>query len=78
MKTTVEIDESKLLRVMKLGGFRTRKAALDYALTEAERKTRLMMLESTPFYVSKGDVVVAGYDPSALRKKERETRARSR
>jgi len=75
MKTTVELDEEKLLRVMKQGGFATRKAALDYALTEAERKTRLKVLEDQPFYVTEGPVVAPGYDPSALRRKERGHRA---
>jgi hypothetical protein len=78
MKTTVELDEEKLLRVMSLGGFTTRKAALDYALTEAEKKARLIAFEKKPFYVTNEPVVVPGYDVSAIRQKEVKSRARHR
>ncbi len=37
MMTTIEIDEPKLQRVMALTGSTTRKAAPDFALTQAER-----------------------------------------
>ncbi|HMO04191.1 MAG TPA: type II toxin-antitoxin system VapB family antitoxin [Kiritimatiellia bacterium] len=76
MKTTVELDEKKLLRVMSLGGFATRKEAIDYALTEAEKKTRLKALEEKPFYVSNGPVIAPGYDVIRLRRQEVKSRAR--
>lgn len=41
MKTTVDLDEAKLKRVMKLFGFVTRKETIDAALTELERKAKL-------------------------------------
>lgn len=55
MKTTVDLDEAKLKSVMKFTGLKTRKAALDYALTEVERRARLRHLMS------------AKWDPRALR-----------
>lgn len=70
MKTTVEIDEKKLMRVMKLGGFRTRKEAIDYALTEAEKKGRLRTLESKPFYVTESEVIFADYDLRKIRNQD--------
>ena len=68
MKTTLEIDEPKLLRVMKLGGFKTRKEAIDYALSEAERLTHLKNIKSNP--MSKATIqagIVDDYDPIKLR-----------
>jgi putative antitoxin of VapBC-like toxin-antitoxin system len=44
VKTTVELDEKKLLRIMALTGLKTRKAAIDYALTQAERAAKLAKL----------------------------------
>lgn len=41
MKTTIDLDETKLKRVMKLAGIGTRKEAIDAALTELERKAKL-------------------------------------
>ena len=41
MKTTIDLDETKLKRVMKLAKINTRKETIDAALTELERKTRL-------------------------------------
>jgi Arc/MetJ family transcription regulator len=37
MKTTIEIDEGKLDRIMKLTGIGTMKEAVDWALSEALR-----------------------------------------
>lgn len=37
MKTTIDIDAARLKRVMKLTGVKTRKAAVEYALREAEK-----------------------------------------
>jgi len=77
MKTTVELDEKKLEAVMRQGGFKTRKEAIDYALTEAERRTRLMALEAKPFYVTDGAVVDPAYDLKKMRARERPHHGRS-
>ena len=47
MKMTVEIDEKKLSRLMKLTGIKTKTRALNYALNAAERSARLDRLLST-------------------------------
>jgi Arc/MetJ family transcription regulator len=46
VKTTVELDEKKLLRVMQLTGLKTRKEAIDYALSQAERAAKIAKLFS--------------------------------
>ncbi len=48
MKTTIDLDEDKLGRVMALTGIKTRREAIDFALTEAERFARIkkMLLRS--------------------------------
>ena len=48
MKTTIDIDEKKLGEVMRLTGLRSRKAAVDYALTSTERMERLRKLFEEP------------------------------
>lgn len=40
MKTTVEVDEKKLSRLMELTGIRTKTGAFDYTLSTAERIAR--------------------------------------
>jgi hypothetical protein len=68
IKTTIEIDEDKLERVMKLGGFNTRKEAMDWALTEAERLAALNDIERNPWDGGLMESsVVPDYDPIALR-----------
>ena len=68
IKTTIEIDEDKLERVMKLGNFNTRKEAMDWALTEAERLATLNHIAATPWTASfLQDAVDPDYDPIALR-----------
>jgi hypothetical protein len=71
MKTTIEIDEDKLERVMRLGNFKTRKEAMDWALTEAERLATLNHIESNPWSskVMEG-MVDPGYDVMAVRQLE--------
>ncbi len=68
MKTTIELDESKLERVMQLGGFSTRKEAVDWALTEAVRIVTLNHIKATPWTatVLKG-AVAQDYDVLAAR-----------
>jgi Arc/MetJ family transcription regulator len=48
VKTTVELDEQKLLRVMELTGLKTRKEAIDYALSQAERAAKITRLFDRP------------------------------
>jgi Arc/MetJ family transcription regulator len=72
MKTTLDIDEKKLCRVMKLTGLRTRKETIDFALTEAERLARIRKLLDGAFYVdAAGDVIDPCYDVMKLRKTEK-------
>jgi hypothetical protein len=72
MKTTVEIDDKKLNRVMKLTGLKTMKETIDFALTEAERVAKMRELFSASFYTDDaGDVVCPEYDVVKLRKLEK-------
>ncbi len=72
MKTTIDLDDKKLLRVMKLTGLRTRKEVIDFALTEAERLARIKKLLREPFYVdASGHVVDPNYDLLYLRESEK-------
>jgi Arc/MetJ family transcription regulator len=48
VKTTVELDEEKLRRVMELTGLKTRKDAIDYALSQAERAAKMARLFARP------------------------------
>jgi hypothetical protein len=50
MKTTIDLDEDKLRRVMELTGINTRKEAIDFALSQAERLAKIRQLFSKPFY----------------------------
>jgi Arc/MetJ family transcription regulator len=47
MKMTIEIDERRLSRLMKLAGIRTKTAAVDWALRSAERSVRREKLFAT-------------------------------
>jgi len=68
IKTTIEIDEDKLERVMKLGNFKTRKDAMEWALTEAERLATINHIASNPWDATMlQDAVDPDYDPIALR-----------
>jgi Arc/MetJ family transcription regulator len=80
LKTTIDLDEAKLKRVMKLTGLKTRKDAVDYALTEAERIARIKQVLGRPLYVvAKGEAVVdPDYDLAALREAERPAPRRRR
>lgn len=77
MKTTIELDETKLERVMQLGGFSTRKDAVDWALTEAVRIVTLNHIKSTPWDASvlKG-AVAQDYDVLAARQEIRQSAAK--
>ena len=72
MKTTIDVDEEKLLRVMELTGIKTRKEAVDFALGEVERLARIRRLASESFYVeAQGDVIDPAYDVIKLREAEK-------
>lgn len=72
MKTTVELDEARLKRVMHLAKVKTRKAALDIALRHAERALSInRLLESALPGSEYADVVDPDYDLPALRRRER-------
>lgn len=71
MKPTIEYDETRLKRVMKLTGLKSRKAALDYALREAEHAARVRrFLKSLLHDAEYAGTVAPGYDVLAVREKE--------
>ena len=75
MKTTIELDEKKLARLMQATGIKTRREAVDYAITQAERLSRLNRLVRKSLYVREtGDVVAPDYDLQALRELDRPRR----
>lgn len=65
---------------MKLTGLKTRKEAVDYALTEAERIARINQLLRRPLYVVGQDepVIDPKYDLAALREAEKPPGGRRR
>lgn len=76
VKTTVELDEKKLLRIMALTGLKTRKAAIDYALTQAERAAKLAKLFAQPWSQEDLDAALEpGYDLEALRQRDKPAHA---
>lgn len=77
VKTTIELDETKLEKVMKLGGFSTRKDAVDWALGEAVRIVTLNHIKNTPWTPALlKDAVVKGYDALATRQETRKQAAK--
>ena len=77
MKTTIDLDEAKLERVMKLTGLATRREVIDFALTQAERAASVKSLLSRPFFEGITDKIIVdpAYDVRALRRKEKPARA---
>ena len=75
MKTTIDIDEEKLMTVMRLSGVRSRKAAVDYALacTEKNERLRLLFEKALPDDAYKAALDPA-YDLTVLRAKDRPKR----
>lgn len=72
MKMTIEIDERKLSRLMKLTGIKTKKNAVNYALSTAERTVRRDRLLSTSIGPEDlEDAVDPKYDLKALREREK-------
>jgi hypothetical protein len=75
MKMTVEIDERKLSRLMKLTGIKTKTKAINYALSAAERSAMRNKLLSTSLAPKDFENAVdPRYDLRALRARERPTR----
>ncbi len=68
-KTTIEIDDVKLERIMLLGGFKTRKEAVDWALSEAERLVTINKIAESPWTAEMmKDAVDPSYDVMAVRR----------
>ena len=69
MKTTVELDDDKLENIMKCMGFKTRKEAIDWALTEGERLAVMHNNRENPWSASMlHDAIDPDYDVIALRR----------
>jgi Arc/MetJ family transcription regulator len=76
VKATTEYDETRLKRVMKLTGLKSRKAALDYALREAEHAAKVRrFLKSLLPDAEYAGAVAPGYDVLTVREKETPYRA---
>jgi putative antitoxin of VapBC-like toxin-antitoxin system len=73
VKTTVELDEQKLRRVMELTGIKTRKEAIDYALGQAERAAKMAKLFTRPVRTRSEikDALDPSYDLTKLREREK-------
>ncbi len=71
MKTTLEIDEDLVRRVMELAEIRTKTEAIEFALNAAERLLRRQKLldETLPDEMLEA-CVDPGYDPVALRESD--------
>jgi Arc/MetJ family transcription regulator len=68
MKMTLEVDGKKLEKLMKLTGIKTKRAAVDFALTRAEtaaRREKVLGLRLSPEDLA--DCVDPGYDVLKLR-----------
>lgn len=62
-KTTIEIDDEKLTSIMRLTGMKTRKDAVDWALTEARRIATLNHITAEPWSAEfLAEAVEPGYD----------------
>jgi phage gp16-like protein len=76
MKTTIDLDDKKLRRLMKLTGLKTRKETIDFALTEAERLAKIRSIFAKSFYVDPSKQTIAsGYDVMEMRKLEKPSHA---
>ena len=69
MKTTVELDETKVKRLMDFTGIGTLKEALDWALTEALRIATLNRIAEHPWTAEEAKAAVdPAYDILAIRR----------
>ena len=73
VKTTVELDERKLIRIMQLTGLKTRREAIDYALDQAERAAKMAKLFARPRRSREEirDALDPEYDLMALRERDK-------
>jgi len=68
MKTTIEIDEVKLERIMKATGIATMKEAVDWALSEALRIASINKMMEDPWSAEEArSVIDSNYDLIAIR-----------
>jgi Arc/MetJ family transcription regulator len=68
MKTTIEIDDEKLDKIMTLSGIGTRKDAVDWALTEGVRLATMNAIEKNPWTLKETtEAVDPDYDIIAIR-----------
>jgi uncharacterized protein Smg (DUF494 family) len=76
MKTTVELDEAKLDRIKSSMGFKTRKEAIDWALTEAERLAVMKHIKANPWTSAMlRDAIDPEYDVMEARRAVRNNKA---
>jgi Arc/MetJ family transcription regulator len=69
MKTTIELDDEKLARIMELTGLNTRKEAVDWALTEALRIASIDRIAEEPWDAEfLKEAVDPGYDILEMRR----------
>lgn len=68
MKTTIEIDEVKLDRIMKMTGISTMKEAVDWSLNEALRIATINHVKEDPWTPEEArNAVDPSYDIIAIR-----------
>lgn len=78
MKTTIEIDEEKLNRIMRLTGIDTMKEAVDWALSEALRIATLNRVMEEPWSADEArEAVNPAYDIIAIRNNSKPVTYRS-
>ncbi len=69
MKTTIELDDQKLERIMIAMNLKTRKEAIDWALTEAERLAIIHSIKANPWSARvMEDAIDPDYDVMAMRR----------
>lgn len=79
MKTTVEVDEKRLKRVMHLTGLTTKKSAIDAALRHLERaELRRRLMAETLSPSEWAGALDPAYSLKDLREREKPRKARSK
>ena len=75
MKTTIELDDEKLENIMRSMGFKTRKEAIDWALTEGERLAVMQHIKANPWSASVlKEAIDPEYDLFAVRRAVRSSK----
>jgi Arc/MetJ family transcription regulator len=77
MKKTIELDEKKIQRIMRLCGLKTQREALDFALTHGERIAKALKAFEGSLYLGEGAVIDSRYDLLKLRESDRPRRPRA-